>query len=119
MIRLQRCAECGTAQYPSREFCAACLLDRMVWDSADELPARVLARTVLHHSNQARWRARLPLTLGLVRFDAGPVAMCFLAETMAPGQAVGVHTAADGLLHAAPLNRHSRVKPYGIYTSRD
>ena len=45
MIRLQRCADCGAAQYPPREVCGACLSDRLAWDSADSLPGRVLART--------------------------------------------------------------------------
>jgi len=101
MIRLQRCADCGTAQYPPREVCGACLSDRVAWDSADSLPARVLARTRLHHSNEPRFRARLPLSVGLVKFDAGPSAVCFLSETAAPGDTVQVRIGTDGLLEAA------------------
>lgn len=100
MIRLQRCAECGAAQYPPREACAACLSERLVWGSADQLPARVLARTRLHHTIEPRFRARLPLTLGLVRFELGPVAVCLLAETVVPGDAVRVRFGADNLLEA-------------------
>ncbi len=99
MIRLERCADCGCAQYPPRGFCASCLSDRVAWDSAEQMPARVVARTILHHSNEAAFRARLPLTLGLVRFDAGPVAVCFLVDA-APGDAVQVTLGADGLLEA-------------------
>jgi uncharacterized OB-fold protein len=101
MIRLQRCEDCGAAQYPPREVCAACLSDRLTWDSADSLPARVLARTKLHHSNEPRFRSRLPLIVGLVQFDAGPVAVCFLAQTAAPGDSVQVRIGADDLLEAA------------------
>jgi uncharacterized OB-fold protein len=101
MIGLQRCADCGTAQYPPREVCVACLSDRLAWESADALPARVLARTTLHHSNELRFRARLPLAVGLVQFDAGPVAVCFLARTAAAGDAVQVRIGADDLLEAA------------------
>ena len=100
MIRLQRCVACGAAQYPSREVCGACLSDRLEWESADWLPARVLARTKLHHSNEQRFRSRLPLTCGLVRFDTGPVAMCFLAETALPGNEVRVRQNTNGLLEA-------------------
>jgi uncharacterized OB-fold protein len=100
MIRLQRCADCGTAQYPSREVCGACLSDRLEWESGDSLPARVLARTKLHHSNEPRFRSRLPLICGLVRFDAGPVAVCFLAETALPGDEVRVWQDANDLLEA-------------------
>jgi uncharacterized OB-fold protein len=101
MIRLQRCVDCGSAQYPSRDVCAACLSDRLAWESADSLLGRVLARTRLHHSNEAHFRPRLPLTVGLVRFDAGPVAVCFLIGTAAPGDAVQVRVGTDDLLEAA------------------
>jgi len=101
MIRLQRCVDCNTVQYPPREVCAACLSDRLAWDTADSLPARVLAVTRLHHSNEPRFRPRLPLSIGLVEFDAGPVAVCFLSETVAPGDTVRIRIGADDLLEAA------------------
>jgi uncharacterized OB-fold protein len=101
MIRLQYCRSCGVAQYPPREVCHSCLSDRLAWDSADSMPARVLARTRLHHSNEPRFRSRLPLTVGLVRLDAGPVVVCFVAETAAQGEGVQVRIGADGLLEAA------------------
>jgi uncharacterized OB-fold protein len=101
VIRLQRCADCDTAQYPPREVCAACLSDRLEWDSADSLPARVLAGTLLYHSNERGFRARLPLRVGLVKFDTGPVAVCFLSETVAPGDTVRVRIGPDDLLEAA------------------
>ena len=101
MIRLQRCAACGAAQYPPREFCGACLSDRLDWETAASLPGRVLARTVLHHSNEANFRARLPLTIGLVRLEIGPVAVCFLADTVAVGDDVQVRLNTDALLEAA------------------
>jgi uncharacterized OB-fold protein len=100
MIRLQRCEDCGKAQYPPREFCGACLSDQLAWDTADALPAHVVARTVLHHSNEPRFHGRLPLVAGLVRFDAGPIAVCFLASTAQPGDAVQVRMGTDNLLEA-------------------
>jgi uncharacterized OB-fold protein len=113
MMRLQRCADCAATQYPPREFCGRCLSDRLAWDSAEALPARVVARTVLYHSNEEEWRARLPLTLGLVRFDGGAVAVCFLSQA-AVGGAVQVHVGEDGMLHATPChvphNRHRRPR---------
>jgi len=54
----------------------------------------------LYHSNEPRFRSRLPLVCGLVRFETGPVAVCFLAETAAPGDAVLVRTGEDDLLEA-------------------
>ena len=100
MIRLQRCEACGAAQYPPREFCRACLSDELAWEEADSLPGRVLARAGLHHSHEPHFHSRLPLMVGLVRFDAGPVAVCFLGEGAVPGGAVRVRLSADGLFLA-------------------
>ena len=100
MTGLQRCSDCGKAQYPAREFCGFCLSGRIVPETSETQPARVLARTILHHSNEVRFRDRLPLTAGLVRFDAGPIAVCFLAPTAQPGDAVQVRAGADKLLQA-------------------
>jgi uncharacterized OB-fold protein len=100
MIRLQRCAECGAAQYPSREVCGACMSDRLVWECASAMPARVIATTRLHRSNETRFHPLLPLTCGLIKFDAGPVAVCFLAPSAAPADQVAVSQDPKGLLHA-------------------
>ncbi len=97
MMRLQRCGDCGAAQYPARETCHVCLSDRLAREAAEWLPGSVLARTVLHHSNEPRFRSRLPLTLGLVRLDAGPVVVCFLA---AAGERVRMRIGGDDLLEA-------------------
>jgi uncharacterized OB-fold protein len=95
MMRLQRCVDCGARQYPPREFCGSCLSDRLAWDSAETLPARLVARTVLHHSNEPNWRARMPMTLGLVQFDGGAVAVCFMAGEEVADDAVQVGEGAD------------------------
>ena len=101
MIRLQCCKDCGKAQHPPREVCGACLSDRQVWETAEALPARILGRTRLHHSNEPGFRARLPLHCALVQFEAGPVAVCFLARPAAAGDAVRVTQDADDLLLAS------------------
>lgn len=71
-----------------------------MWETADTLAARVLATTRLHHTNEPRFRARLPITVGLVQFAAGPVAMCFLSRTAVPGDTVQVRIGAADLLEA-------------------
>lgn len=101
MIRLQQCEDCGALQYPPREVCTTCLSDRLFWQQADAMGARVLATTLLHHSNEKAFRDRLPLRLALVKFDTGPVALCFLASTATPGDAVQVRLNSDNLLEAA------------------
>lgn len=104
-IALQRCGECGTALYPAREVCARCQSDRLEWTIASDLPGTVLARIALHHSHEPRFRPDLPLHLGLVRFDAGPVALCFLGPDRAPGAPVRLTARLDAadhpVLHAA------------------
>ena len=77
-MTLQRCTACGAFQYPPREVCATCLSDRLDGDPSADTHGEVLARTLLHHSFEPRFRAQLPIAVGLVRFDAGPVAVCFL-----------------------------------------
>ncbi len=92
---LQRCTACGRAQYPPREVCAACLSDRLAWQVAEALPGVLLARTVLHHSHEERFRPRLPLGIGLVRLAAGPVVLCFAPVPRTIGDAVQVRAALD------------------------
>ncbi len=101
MIRLQRCMDCGQAQYPPRKFCGACLSGRVSWEEADALPGCVLAVTWLHHSNESSFRARLPLKVGLVRLEVGPGVVCFVADAAVGGDAVVVRTRDDGLLAAS------------------
>lgn len=98
-IALQRCAECATALYPAREACARCQSDRLEWHVTPDLPGTVLARTVLHHSYEPRFRADLPLALALVRLDAGPVAVCFLAPGLTHGDPVRVTARLDATAH--------------------
>ncbi|HSU05936.1 MAG TPA: zinc ribbon domain-containing protein [Acetobacteraceae bacterium] len=98
-LLLQRCATCGMAQYPPRENCVACLSDRLAWDSAAEFPGTVVARITLYHSFEPHFRPRLPLSVGLVQFDAGPVAICFLASAANPGDRVQVREQHDEVGH--------------------
>ena len=92
---LQRCGACGRAQYPPRAFCTACLSDNVEWEVLAFAPGTLLARCRLHHSNALRFRPALPLDLGLVRLDAGPVAVCFLAGVPAIGAGVTVRARLD------------------------
>jgi NAD(P)-dependent dehydrogenase (short-subunit alcohol dehydrogenase family)/uncharacterized OB-fold protein len=78
-FELQQCRDCGTVQYPPREACQKCLSVDLDWR---EQPAggELLARTVLHHSNDLFFRERLPWRLGLVKLDAGPTLVAHLHE---------------------------------------
>jgi uncharacterized OB-fold protein len=78
-VALQHCTACGAVQYPPRELCGACLADVLEWRHSNVELGEVLAMTLVHHTLDAKFRTRLPLSVGLVRFDTGPVALCFLA----------------------------------------
>lgn len=94
-LALQRCADCGTVQYPPRELCVACLADRMEWRVTDAEDGEVLASTELHHSHEAAFRDALPLRVGLVRLDPGPTVVCFLADCCGAGTRVRVTARTD------------------------
>ena len=89
-IGLQRCAACGHVQYPARACCEHCLSDRLADVNAQAANGVLLARTMLHHSNEERFRPMLPFGVGLVALDAGPVVVCFAAAPHAIGDRVTV-----------------------------
>jgi uncharacterized OB-fold protein len=95
-LALQRCTACATMQYPPRELCVACLADTLEWRVSDDALGEVLANTVLHHSHEPAFGAMLPMRVGLVRLDAGPTAVCFLAEDCSAGTRVRVTARLDG-----------------------
>jgi len=94
-LALQRCTACGAVQYPPRELCWSCLADAMEWRVSDQEAGELLATTTLHHSHDMQFRARPPLRVGLVRLDAGPTAVCFLAGDCVVGVRVVVVAALD------------------------
>jgi NAD(P)-dependent dehydrogenase (short-subunit alcohol dehydrogenase family)/uncharacterized OB-fold protein len=76
-FELQRCARCGTVQYPPREACQSCLSTALSW-KRESGNGELLAATVLHHSNDLFFRERLPWRLGLIRLDSGPTVVAHL-----------------------------------------
>jgi uncharacterized OB-fold protein len=96
---LQRCRACATTRYPPRECCPACLSDQTEWVVAETHAGTLLARTVLHHGNEPRFRPSLPLGVGLVRLDAGPIAVCFAAAPHEIGARVAVRARLDEAGH--------------------
>jgi uncharacterized OB-fold protein len=92
---LQVCRDCETVHYPPQEACRTCLSVRLAWrpqNGAGEL----VSDTILHHSNETYFRARLPLRVGSVRLDAGPTAIAFVHRACpAPPARVRVRAALD------------------------
>lgn len=106
-ISLQRCADCGTWQYPRRDVCRSCLSDAL---AITDHPGtgRLLATSALHRSLDPDLAARLPLRIGTVQLDAGPHLICFVAHGLAPGERVAVETNDAGLWNARALGDRNR-----------
>jgi uncharacterized OB-fold protein len=96
-LALQSCVDCATTQYPPRELCVACLADRLEWRVTDAEYGEMLASTLLYHSHEPAFRDVLPLHIGLVRLDLGPVVVCFLAEKFDANTRVRVSASTDTL----------------------
>lgn len=103
---LQVCAACGVVQYPPRQLCGGCLADDLQWRDVPDT-GRVLAETVLRHSNDLFFRERLPWRLGMVQLDCGPPAVAHLAEDCVQGGqvrlALRLDRAGQAVLTARPL----------------
>ena len=103
-LELPVCESCGTAQYPVREVCVRCLSDRLRREPV-KAGGVILARTVLHRSMDTRFAPRLPLAIGSVKLDGGPVAIAILDGDLVSGARVQVRATPgpDGrtVLHAS------------------
>jgi NAD(P)-dependent dehydrogenase (short-subunit alcohol dehydrogenase family)/uncharacterized OB-fold protein len=113
-FELQHCADCATVQYPPRSVCTACLSHRLEWRETGGA-GDLIAATVLHHSNELYYRARVPIRLGTVKLDAGPVVLAHLhRDCVAPAR---VHVRAhldksgQGVLIALPEGPVDRTDP--------
>jgi NAD(P)-dependent dehydrogenase (short-subunit alcohol dehydrogenase family)/uncharacterized OB-fold protein len=94
-LALQVCRDCGTMHYPPQEACRKCLSVRLDWRAQDGA-GELISDTVLRHSNELYFRARLPLRLGSVRLDAGPTAVAFVhGACAAPPARVRLRAALD------------------------
>jgi uncharacterized OB-fold protein len=79
VIELAICQNCGAAQYPFREVCVRCLSDNIDVRQVDA-QGTLLACTRIHRSFDPRFSSRLPLQVGSVKLDAGPVAIAFVSQ---------------------------------------
>jgi NAD(P)-dependent dehydrogenase (short-subunit alcohol dehydrogenase family)/uncharacterized OB-fold protein len=76
-FELQACHDCGQVQYPPRDACAHCLSVRLTWKPVSGR-GDLISETLLHHSNELYYRARVPLRLGLVRLAEGVTVLAHL-----------------------------------------
>lgn len=86
-FELQVCQTCAAVQYPPRELCHHCLSDELIWQDVDP-GGRLLATTILHHSNDLYFRERLPWRIGTVQMAAGPSVVAHVHGDCHEGAAV-------------------------------
>ena len=83
IFALQQCEECEKVQYPPREICWNCLSDRLAFKKQTD-EATLLAKTRIWRPYEPRFENRVPVAVGLVQLDAGPVALAMLDDDPAP-----------------------------------
>jgi NAD(P)-dependent dehydrogenase (short-subunit alcohol dehydrogenase family)/uncharacterized OB-fold protein len=93
-FEIQTCFDCATVLYPPRSACAKCLSHRLEWREVDGA-GELLADNMLHHSNELYYRERVPLRLGTVRLNAGPILLAHLHGDCAAPSPVRVRVHLD------------------------
>jgi uncharacterized OB-fold protein len=78
-FELQRCGQCGAAQYPPRDACHRCLSVELAW-TVQTGAGRLISETTLFHSHLAQFKHLLPLRIGLVHLSCGPVALAHVEK---------------------------------------
>ncbi len=105
-FRLQVCQACQAVQYPPREVCHQCLSENLNWEAVDP-KGKLVAETVLHHSNDLYFRERLPWRIGTVQMNAGPSVVAHLHGDCHEGDTVRLALKLDrsgqAVLVALPL----------------
>jgi len=81
-FELQKCSQCGAVQYPPRDACHRCLSVELEW-TLQSRAGRLLSQTTLFHSHLAQFKERLPMRIGLIQLQCGPVALAHLDTTVA------------------------------------
>ena len=78
-FELQQCKNCSAVQYPPRDACVRCLSVELEW-TLQPAGARLISETTLHHSHQPN--TKLPVRIGLVQLQHGPVAVVFVEKSV-------------------------------------
>lgn len=96
-LLLPRCTACGSVQYPPRDYCGQCLSPAIEYTQVSG-GGELAATAMLHKSADPRFQQLLPLHIGSVRLDAGPVLLVFLIDhTCRKGDRVHVRVTTDGM----------------------
>jgi NAD(P)-dependent dehydrogenase (short-subunit alcohol dehydrogenase family)/uncharacterized OB-fold protein len=91
---LQVCTDCGTAVYPPRDACPACLSPRLPFTVVRN-GGTLLAETTVRTSTDPYFRERTPWRVGSVKLDAGPVVVAHLHGDAVEGARVRMELKLD------------------------
>jgi uncharacterized OB-fold protein len=80
-FELQQCRKCGAVQYPPRDACHQCLSVELQW-TVQSGTGRLISETTLFHSHLAQFKDQLPLRIGLVQLQCGPVALAHVEQSV-------------------------------------
>lgn len=80
-FELQQCNQCGAVQYPPRDACHRCLSVELHW-TVQPGAGRLISETTLFHSHLAQFNDRLPLRIGLIHLQCGPVALAHVEKSV-------------------------------------
>lgn len=92
---LQRCDACRKVQYPPQEFCSDCLGDVLTWEQV-ATTGTVLSWTTSHASTGQFFKDKLPLHVGIIKLDCGPILLVYLSgDALQAGERVQVTNRLD------------------------
>ncbi len=70
-VRLQKCQNCATQQYPPESFCYACGETQLDWTTVSG-EGTVYSFIIVHQSYHKAFKDFLPYTVAIIDLDAGP-----------------------------------------------
>ncbi len=70
-LRLQRCEDCGTYQYPPETFCRACPSERLEWRAVDG-GGSVYSFIIVRQRYLPAFGDLIPYNVAIVELDEGP-----------------------------------------------
>jgi uncharacterized OB-fold protein len=82
-VRLQKCGQCGTHQYPPESFCYECGAPELSWVSVTG-EGTVYSFIVVHQLYHQAFKDFLPYTVAIVQMDEGPRMLSAMLGLQAP-----------------------------------
>ena len=103
------CGHCRAVKYPPAEVCANCLGESLDWGSVENT-GTLLATTPVMATSDDFFRMHLPLSIGSVKLDCGPVVIVFIPkDDIGSGASITIATAIDHSGHPVLVAHNQMV----------